>query len=490
MPAHVRTTPPTDPIILRMNEEGLGAGSQAARLSQVLLDSIGPRLVNSDLFNKAQDWVIGQYASWGISAKKEPYGTWNSWKRGVTHVDLVFPRVRTLEAQMLGWSPGTGGQTIEADVVLFPDVKTPEEFARVAPSLRGKIILMSPENPSCRTSDQWNQFGQPEAAAQISQLRSANQAAWSTRLANGGNQYSMPKEVGAAAVIFSAWSQYPGVNKIFGRWTQQVPTIDASCEDYGLLYRLAANNQSPKVRIHADAEFLGELPVSNVIATIPGSEKPNEYIVFSAHFDSWDGSSGATDNGTGTITMLEAARILKKVYPNPKRTIVIGHWGGEEQGLNGSRAWVEDHPEIIAGMRAGWNQDNGTGRVRSIGPGPFPTAQAAIEGYLSQMPSEITRWINVGGAGPAGSGGSDHSSFQCAGGPVHSLGALAWDYSNLTWHTNRDTYDKVVMADLQNNATLVAMLTYLADQNPDSSPLQKLQLPATCAKAVRATPPR
>src|SRR6185503_7401863 len=105
----------------------------------------------------------------------------------------------------------------------------------------------------------------------------------------------------------------------------------------------------------------------NTIAELKGSQKPDEYVLLSAHFDSWDGGSGATDNGTGTIAMMEAMRILKTVYPNPKRTIVIGHWSGEEQGLNGSRAFAADHPEIVKGLQALFIQDNGTGRVSNIG---------------------------------------------------------------------------------------------------------------------------
>src|ERR671918_140600 len=136
--------------------------------------------------------------------------------------------------------------------------------------------------------------------------------------------------------------------------------------------------------------------------------------MLSAHFDSWDAGSGATDNGTGTITMLEAMRILRKVYPNPKRTIIVGHWSGEEQGLVGSRAFAADHPEIVRGLQALFNQDNGTGRV-----------------------------VNA--------------SFACYGAPGFSLGALSWDYRTYTWHTNRDTFDKIVWDDLRNNVVLTAM---------------------------------
>ena len=101
------------------------------------------------------------------------------------------------------------------------------------------------------------------------------------------------------------------------------------------------------IRLEAESQAMGEVPVFNTIAEIRGTTKPDEYVMLSAHFDSWDGGSGATDNGTGTITMLEAMRILKQVYPHPKRTIVVGHWSGEEQGLVGSRAFAADHPEIV-----------------------------------------------------------------------------------------------------------------------------------------------
>src|SRR5690606_27677665 len=186
-------------------------------------------------------------------------------------------------------------------------------------------------------------------------------------------------------------------------------------EDYGLVWRLAENEQGPRLRITADAEFLGEVPVFNTIATIPGSEKPDEYIVLSAHFDSWDGSSGATDNGTGTITMLEAMRILKEVYPQPKRTIIAGHWGGEEQGLNGSRAFAADHPEIVEGLQVLLNQDNGTGRVSNISLQGFTGAGADFARWLSLVPGEITQHIDLQLPGFPGGGGSDYAAFVCYG---------------------------------------------------------------------------
>jgi len=154
------------------------------------------------------------------------------------------------------------------------------------------------------------------------------------------------------------------------------------------------------------ARSLGEVPVYNTLGTIKGSEKPNEYILLSAHFDSWDGSQGATDNGTGTITMMEAMRILKLAYPNPKRTIMVGHWPGEEQGLNGSHAYAYDHPEIVRAIQAGFNQDNGTGRIQSTSGVGLPNGGEHMQQWLSKLPSELQSQIRYNGVGAPATGGT------------------------------------------------------------------------------------
>ncbi|MCY1541673.1 Peptidase family M28 [compost metagenome] len=219
------------------------------------------------------------------------------------------------------------------------------------------------------------------------------------------------------------------------------------------------------------------VPTLNTIAEIKGVEKPNEYVVLSAHFDSWDGGTGATDNGTGTITMMEAMRILKKVYPNPKRTILVGHWGSEEQGLNGSRAFVEDHPEIVKNIQALFNQDNGTGRVVNLSGQGFLNAYDYLTRWLAPVPAEIKNEIKTTFPGTPGCGGSDYASFVAAGVPAFSLSSLSWDYGTCTWHTNRDTYDKIVFDDVRNNAILTAILVYMASEDPAIASKVKSVLP-------------
>jgi carboxypeptidase Q len=217
--------------------------------------------------------------------------------------------------------------------------------------------------------------------------------------------------------------------------------------------------------------------------------------MLSAHFDSWDGASGATDNGTGTLVMMEALRILRQVYPNPRRTILVGHWTAEEHGLVGSRAFSEDHPQIVANVHAFFNQDNGTGRIVRINAGGLPDAARHVTQWLGRIPTEISSQITMPGPGSPSAGGSDDASFACHGVPAFGLGALAWNYGAATWHTNRDTYDKIVFDDLKQNATLTAMLVYLASESPTRISRERIDLGAgrdwpACQRAPRQTAPR
>jgi hypothetical protein len=450
--------------------------SQLPRYAEALFDSLGPRLTASPGMTAAQNWLIATYAGWGISARKEQYGTWRGWRRGKTHIDLVAPRVRTLEGTMLAWSPPTPrGRPVRAPVVIFPDVADSAAFVAWLPQAKGKFVLISFAQPSCRPDDSWEKWATQTTADSVKARRAAAQRAFQQRLQRLGYPTTgvawaaalsrRLETVGAAGIISSVWSQGWGVQKIFAAFTDRVPVLDIACEDYGLLYRLADNNQGPIIEVTAESQALGEVPVFNVVGEIKGSQLPSEYVMLSAHFDSWDGGSGATDNGTGSITMLEAMRILKQVYPNPRRTILVGHWSGEEQGLNGSRAFVKDHPEIVAGLQALFNQDNGTGRVETMSASGFPDAASSLARWLARVPADITRNIKFSFPGAPSGGGTDHASFVSCGAPGFGLGSGDWDYGRYTWHTNRDTYDKVSFDDVKNNAALTAMLVYLASED-------------------------
>jgi carboxypeptidase Q len=481
--ASAQTFAVEDPVLRQIWEQGMEQ-SRAMDIAQTLMDSIGPRLTGTPGYDRAVDWATSLLSSWGVDARAEQYGTWQGWDRGITHIDLISPRVRTLEGMMLAFSPGTNGRPVEAEVVAVPEFASQAEFDAWLPSVRGKFVASSFPQPTCRPLDHYEQYGQTyaggggfgggqgsagprNAAEALVQQRREAQQRFSANKPNNNQMRQRLEQAGAAGIFELNWSNDLGVVKVFGTNTERTPTVGLSCEDYGLLYRLAANGQGPVVRLTAQSEDLGEVPMHNVVGMVRGSELPDEYVMLSAHFDSWDGGSGATDNGTGTTTMLEAMRILRQTYPNPKRSIVIALWGGEEQGLNGSRRFVGMHPEIVDGLQALFNQDNGTGRVSTISFQGFTGVSGAFGEWLTKVPQQITNHISLQNPGFPGSGGTDHVAFVCAGAPAFNLSSNSWDYGAATWHTNRDTFDKVVPEEVMNNATLTAMLVYLASEHPE-----------------------
>ncbi|HET7038563.1 MAG TPA: M20/M25/M40 family metallo-hydrolase [Gemmatimonadales bacterium] len=477
-PAAVSQSFPTaDTVIRRIWREGMER-SEAERLAQVLMDSIGPRLSGSPGFQAAGDWLVRTYERWGVTARQERYGTWRGWQPGPTHVDLTAPRAQTLEARLLAWSPGTKGP-VEGPVVAPPEDPSPGEVERWLSGVRGAWVLLSPPEPTCRAPQELEKYARPETVERISALRERLEESWRRRLVALGGRGLVEglERAGAAGVLTSEWSRGWGVNKVFDAPTRTIPALDVSCEDYGLLVRLAERRQGPRVRVTADAADLGTVPMFNVIARIEGVERPGEFVVLSAHLDSWHGATGATDNGTGTISMLEAMRILRAAYPRPRRTILVGHWGGEEQGLNGSGAFAADHPEVVAGLQALFNQDNGTWRAEYLEAQGLARAGEHLARWVSLVPAEIAGHLKLDAPGPQSNGGSDHSSFLCRGAPAFRLQSSYSEYRQYTWHTNRDTFDKIVFDDLRNNATLAAMLAYAASEDPERVPRDRAALP-------------
>jgi len=474
--AKAQTFATDDSVLRRIWAIGMDS-SQTYELSQALFDSIGPRLTGSPGLKEGSDWLLSKYQGWGIPARAEPYGTWKGWRRGVTHLDLIEPRVRSLAATMLSFSPGTNGKTVRADLVLLPDLADSTAFKAWLPAVKGKFVAVSYAEPSCRPDSEWITTALPDSWKRFQESRAAERTAWAARIRNAaGTQRRLEIALdgaGAAGILQSTWSGGWGTHRIFNASTEHAPVLDLECEDYGLVARLAQNHDGPVLQLAADAQFLGDVPVFNTVAEVRGSTLPNEYVMLSAHFDSWDGGSGSTDNGTGTITMLEAMRILRLAYPHPKRTILVGHWASEENGLDGSRAFVADHPDIVSHLQALFNQDNGTGRVINMSASGYPDASASLGRWLSRVPSELTRDIKFQFPGMPASGGTDHASFDCAGAPGFGLGSLNWDYFLYTWHTNRDTFDKIVFDDLKSNAVLTAMLVYLASE--DSQPVSRVE---------------
>ncbi len=454
--------------------------SHLKKLAHDLMDVVGPRLVGTTQMQNAHNWAVSTFEEWDITAQNQEWGQWQGWERGITHVDLLEPRVVTLEGMQMAWSPSTKRGGVNAEVIHLPMWENEAAFKAWLPSVKGKIVLVSMPQPTGRPDYNWEEFATEESFKKMKEERNELSEKWNENISKTGfSSRTLVAEIekaGAAAIFQSRWSSGFGVNKIFGAQTTKIAMIDISLEDYGLLWRLSEFGNKPKVKLVAESKDLGKVPTFNTIATIPGTKKPEEYVILSAHFDSWDGGTGATDNGTGTITMMEAARILKTVYPNPKRTIIVGLWGSEEQGLNGSGAFAEDHPEITNNVQAVFNQDNGTGRVVRISGQGFLHAYDFIGDWLEAVPREYKSEIETTFPGTPASGGSDYASFLSRGAPAFSLSSLSWSYGTYTWHTNRDTYDKIVFDDVQNNAILTAIMAYMASEDPDQTPRDKAVL--------------
>ena len=547
--------------------------SHVEQLAQSLLDSIGPRLTGSPAMTAASDFVISSYRKWGIDARRERYGTWRGWKRGTSHIDLISPRVRSLEGTMLAWSPGTK-RPVSAEVVILPKFADSTEFVKWLPRAKGKIVLVSPALPTCRPSEDWIRYATPQSRAKMDSAIALTLRDWavvtdsanrpdSARLYRGtgytlglgtGSLGLRMEKAGIAGMINSRSklrfaSPFPapptargtrgpdgpgsmrgggraasvagpadrggfgfdaasgsggwGSIEVFETYNTRAPAVTLSCEDYSLIYRLAEKGQRPVVRLDLTAQQLGEVPAFNTLGIIRGTEKPDEYVMLSAHFDSWDGASGATDNGTGTLMAMEAMRILKLAYPNPKRTIIVGHWSGEEQGLNGSRAFAEDHPEVLKGLQALFNQDDGTGRITSISADGLTPIGPHLRDWFNRLPSFFRDSLSQNAIAwqfsdrPSGNaGGTDGAVFSCYATPAFDFGVVNWNYNSYTWHTNRDTYDKIVFDDLRHNATLAALMVYFASEDPAFIAREKspgtwaANWPANCGKAARITKPR
>jgi carboxypeptidase Q len=497
--AGAQTFRSADSVIRRMWTVGIEQ-SQTEKLAQVLADSIGPRLSGTAGYQAAVDWLDRTYKVWGIAVRPERYGTWRGWRQGTVHMQLTAPRVQNLEVELLAWSPSTPKSgPVDGEVVTIPELADSAAVKQWLGTIRGKFVLVSAPEVTCRAPQELERYARAATVTKIGQQRVENVRNAATRLrslAPGAAQneanriaYARLDSAGVMGVGSMTWSNGWGVNKIFGTQTSRVPSVDLSCEDYGLLHRLATNRQGPRVRLTAESQATpAEVPMFNVVAELKGTELPNEYVLLSAHLDSWHGATGATDNGTGTLTMLEAMRILKETYPRPRRTIIAGHWGGEEQGTIGSLAFGEDHPDVINGLQVAFNQDNGTWRVEILEGQGFLKAGANLAKWVAQLPTEMTDSVRLQVPGPQANSGSDHTSFLCRPAPAFRLQSSYTEYRQYTWHTNRDTYDKIIFDDLKNNATMAAMLAYAASEDPERTPRDLSTLPPLPNGNARAWP--
>ena len=244
--------------------------SQVERLAYELLDEIGPRLVGTPQMKQAHDWAVEKFNSWGIEAENKQYGTWRGWERGVTHIDMVHPRVKSLSGMQLAWSAPTPKKGITAEVITLPEtIQDSISFAHWLTGVKGKFVLVSMPQMTGRPDYNWEEFATEASFEKMKEARTEQTTKWNANIRNTGYTSrtldAALEKAGAAGIIQSQWSRGFGANKIFGSRTKSIPTIDILLEDYGTLSRLAQNGAKPQIRLYTESKELGEVPAFNLI---------------------------------------------------------------------------------------------------------------------------------------------------------------------------------------------------------------------------------
>lgn len=473
-------------IVNKIKHEGL-QNSKVMEIAFYLTDVSGPRLTASPAYLNAANWTKNKLTSWGLTnAVVEPWGEFGKgWQQERTYVAMTKPYYQPFIAIPKAWTKGTpGNSTIKGEVILIT-AKDSAELKQYEGKLANKIVMTwnaDTLRPSFRPdARRFEDTTLEKMAAALPQQNAAR--------GGRGNQMQDPRFLAMQAynrtltalmlkekpALILSMNARGNNGTLFvssgGQYQKDAPEAPASVvissDEYLKLQRLI--NAGIKVELEADIKtkfFTSDLKGYNVIAEIPGTDPvlKNEVVMLGAHLDSWHGSTGATDNASGCAVMMEAMRILKVLDLKPRRTIRIALWGGEEQGLHGSRNYVKNHIGDPATMElkpeqgkisAYYNLDNGTGRIRGI------YAQGNIG-----VTSIFTKWLepfkdlDATTVTISNTGGTDHLSFDAIGIPGFQFIQDPIEYSTRTHHTNMDSYDHLVPADLKQASVIVASFVY------------------------------
>jgi carboxypeptidase Q len=498
-----------DPNIeAKIRQEGM-EHSQIMKTMHYLTDVYGPRLTGSPNHENAAKWAVKQMESWGfVNGHLEPWDFARpGWLNEEATGQIVSPVKDNLVFEVLSWTPSTNGVVTAQAVQLItptgpaappnpnaapgpPTYLGPTEtelksyLATMIGKVKGAIVLVGAHvivpfqevAPAKRMTEQAarDRFNptNPTAPARGGQPAAASAPQNPPRLttAQAGtivNDFLVAN--GALLRINDAGREHGQIRAFnFAGYdaTKTIPTVVLRNEDYGRISRLMADGSAITLKFNIVNRTFPEGKTSyNTIAEIEGSDKKDEVVMLGGHLDSWHSATGATDNAIGCAVMMEAARILKVIGVNPRRTIRVALWSGEEEGLLGSKAYVAQHfgtaenpkPEF-ARFDGYFNVDGGTGRIRGgsvFGP---PEAAQILAQYFKPFED-----LGVYGAVPSTSrnpGGTDSTSFNAAGLPGIGLGQDGIEYNSHTWHTNLDTYERIVEEDVKKSAVAIAYAVY------------------------------
>ena len=444
--------------------------SEVMQNLQHLSDVIGPRLSGSAAMRRANEWTAERFRGYGLTAALEAYEFGVPWERGAASLRITAPFSRAITAHSWAWTEGTGGKTLSGPVVLA-DLTTPESLAVYRNKVKGAWVLPRAPYPV------WNPDG-PEMTDADSlrlkeqlRLRSLATADTSQAAVTARRQFAVDlpyilKTAGALGTLVDGAKEH-GLMTMSGSPTRvsPLPNLVISHEDYALLARLIAAGAAPRLEGRVENR-LGKKPVRqwNTVAEIRGSELPGQVVILGAHLDSWDLGTGVTDNGTGSMVVLEAARAIAQSRLKPKRTIRFVLFSGEEQGLLGSRAYAESHAATADSIQAVLVLDNGTGAIT----GQALQGRKDLEGLWKELLAPVAA-LDADSVREASKMGTDHLSFLPYGVPGFNFDQLRRGY-NHTHHSQSDTYDKAVAGDLKQAAAVMAVTAYELANLPELLP--------------------
>ncbi len=465
--------------------------SQAMDNLEYLSDEIGQRLTGSSQLKQANDWTAAKFREYGLTnVRLEPWTIAHSWTRGTAHARIVSPAVHPLTIASAGWSPGTNG-AVRGPVVYF-DAKTKEEFGKFRGKLKGAIVIyqepesLSPPKPQNPNALLIRPMQAPPPVK--GQPAEPSPFAAQQEVARARNDFF--KQEGVAVVLRDSGKPH-GLLNMTGIGGEKfdigaIPTAFITGEGYRMLFRMQKHGKV-EVEIEMSNSF-GDKPmdVYNTVAEIRGSEKPDEMVILGAHLDSWDLGTGSTDNGTGSMAVLEAARTLAKLNLKPKRTIRFVLFTGEEEGLVGSVKYVESHTNELEKISAVLVHDTGTGRVLTLGLHDNYQDREIVDQVLAPL-----KELKLLEPTMRRSFGTDHASFDDAGVPGFLVIQDGAEYS-LTHHSQSDTFDKVWKDELNQGAQVLAAWAYNTAQLPALLPRRPLpyrpSTPGAKAEAPRPDP--
>jgi carboxypeptidase Q len=491
--------------IAKIRDEGLKR-SQVMEILSYLTDVSGPRLTGSPNIKSAQEWARGKLSQWGLqNAHLEAWGPFGrGWSLEGFQVNMIKPHYNPIMAYPKAWSPGTNG-AVRGAVVYF-DTKNEADLEKYQGKLKGAIVLMDkPRDVKAHFDSEARRMNEedllklanadsPGEARRRFELTPEQKIAaeltlkkWRMAVAEGAAVILEPGRGDGGTIFVQSVTIPVPVDTPFDKRprayakdvTGVLPQAVVAAEHYNRMIRMIEKGVPVQMEVNIDTRFYDQdLMSHNVIAEIPGTDLKDEVVMLGAHFDSWHGGTGATDNAAGSAVCMEAVRILRTLGFKPRRTIRIALWSGEEQGLLGSRAYVAEHfgkrvdqPGTQPGAQATtpqfeikpdnekvagyFNLDNGTGKIRGVYMQGNEDVRPIFRAWLAPFKDLGAATLSV-----SNTGGTDHLSFDAVGIPGFQFIQDPVEYDTRTHHSNMDVYDRIQEDDMRQAATIMAAFVY------------------------------